>query len=127
MPPPSTAGCLRSTSASVGWSRVSVAGRDHDIGPLSHGRNPCVAQLSGGPGRYTHRGQPIGAGIGPAGNGQFISVDRDTSGGRLGLSFQRIRFDDDAFFSRFTQANAFAFDRNALPQQATQLVFRTRE
>lgn len=123
----STARCPQSTSASVGWSRVSGAGRDHDIGPLPYRRNPCVAQLSGGPGRYTHWGQPIGAGIGPAGNGQFISVDRDTSGGRLGLSFRRIRFDDDAFFSRFTQANAFAFDRDALPQQATQLVFQTHQ
>ena len=64
-----------------------------------------------GPG-YTHRGQPIGAGIGPGGNGQFISVDRYTSGGRLGLSFQRIRFDDDAFFLRFTRADAFAFESN---------------
>lgn len=64
-----------------------------------------------GPG-FTHRGQSLGAGIGPAGNSQFVGLDRYTARGRWGVSFQRIRFDDDAFFRRFTRADAFAFDRH---------------
>lgn len=47
---------------------------------------------------YTQRGQLLGAGIGPGANSQVLGVDRYSAAGRWGVSLQRVRFDDDAFF-----------------------------
>lgn len=47
---------------------------------------------------YTHRGQMLGAAIGPGGSSQFVSLDRYTGGGRWSFSFERVRYNDDAFF-----------------------------
>ena len=88
---------------------VTTLGRSRTVGVRA---SPVyLVDPAVGPG-FTHRGQSLGAGIGPAGNGQFIGLDRYTARGRWGVSFQRIRFDDDAFFRRFTRADAFAFERH---------------
>ncbi len=50
---------------------------------------------------YTQRGQMMGAHIGPGSNSEFIGLDRYTSGGRMGVYFERVRFDDDAYFENF--------------------------
>lgn len=50
---------------------------------------------------YTHRGQLIGAGIGPGSQSQYVGVDRYTTSGRWGVYLQRVRFNDDYFFDNF--------------------------
>jgi len=50
---------------------------------------------------YTHRGQLLGAGIGPGSQSQFFAADRYDQNGRMGVFLQRVRFDDDAYFSSF--------------------------
>jgi hypothetical protein len=50
---------------------------------------------------YTHRGQLLGADIGPGSNSEYISVDRFDGFGRIGVYFERIRYDDDAYFANF--------------------------
>lgn len=48
---------------------------------------------------YTHRGQPLGASIGPGSNAQYLGLDRYTAQGRIGLFLERVRYDDDYAFS----------------------------
>ncbi len=48
---------------------------------------------------YTHKGQLVAAHIGPAGQSQFIGLDRYYRTGRWSLSFSRVRFNDDYFFA----------------------------
>lgn len=50
---------------------------------------------------YTHRGQLLGAAIGPAANSQFVGVDRYAAWGRWGLFLERVRYNDDFFYDRF--------------------------
>jgi hypothetical protein len=53
---------------------------------------------------YTHRGQLLGASMGPGSQSQYLGLDRFDAHGRLGLFLQRIRFDDDAYFTSFRTA-----------------------
>jgi hypothetical protein len=48
---------------------------------------------------YTQRGQLVGAWIGPGGNSQFLGLDRYSKGGRWSIFLERVRYDDDFFFS----------------------------
>jgi hypothetical protein len=48
---------------------------------------------------YTHRGQIIGAGIGPGGNSQYIGLDHYGPSGRLGLYLERQVHDNDAYYT----------------------------
>ncbi len=50
---------------------------------------------------YTHRGQLMGAWIGPGSNSEYLGVDRFDRHGRLGIFLERVRFDDDAYFRLF--------------------------
>lgn len=54
---------------------------------------------------YTHRGQLLGATIGPGSNAQFIGLDRYTRHGRYGLFGERIRYDDDYSFQALKSVN----------------------
>lgn len=45
---------------------------------------------------WTHRGQPLGAGIGPGGQRQFARLDRLGSTWRLGAFIERMRWNNDA-------------------------------
>jgi hypothetical protein len=51
---------------------------------------------------YTQRGQVIGAGVGPGGEGQSFRLDWYRRWGSLGGYVQRQRQNDDAYFARFT-------------------------
>jgi hypothetical protein len=44
---------------------------------------------------YTQLGQPIGASFGPGGSSQWLAVDRVWPRGSLGLTFNRIRWNED--------------------------------
>jgi hypothetical protein len=48
---------------------------------------------------HTHRGQLLGAPIGPGSESQFLGVDVFWRAGRTGLSVERVRYDDDAYYS----------------------------
>jgi hypothetical protein len=50
---------------------------------------------------YTHRGQLLGAAIGPGGSSQFLGVDRYSPAGRIGIQVERVRYDNDAYYDRF--------------------------
>jgi len=44
---------------------------------------------------YTQLGLPIGASFGPGGSSQWLAVDRIWSGGAIGVTFNRIRWNED--------------------------------
>jgi hypothetical protein len=52
---------------------------------------------------YTNNGQILGAGIGPGANSDQIEFKYYKPDGALGFDFQRVRFNDDYFFSNFVQ------------------------
>jgi hypothetical protein len=53
---------------------------------------------------YTHKGQILGAGIGPGGNSQYIGIDRYSPSGRIGLYVERQVHDNDAYYT-WAEAN----------------------
>jgi hypothetical protein len=57
---------------------------------------------------YTHRGQMLGAGIGPQAESQFLAADLLTAGGRFGLYLERVLRNERYFWDRV--APAFAHD-----------------
>lgn len=54
---------------------------------------------------YTHQGQLLGAGIGPASNSNWISFHLYTPTSRFGLEAERIRFNDDYLVRRYAGQN----------------------
>jgi hypothetical protein len=52
---------------------------------------------------YTHRGQLLGAGIGPGSDMQIVGADWLADWGRSGLFLQRTRFDDDAYYANYAR------------------------
>jgi hypothetical protein len=50
---------------------------------------------------YTHRGQLLGAAIGPGSDAQFLGADLFDARGRSGLSVERIRYDEDRYYQRW--------------------------
>src|SRR5690606_34380342 len=48
---------------------------------------------------HTHRGQLLGAPIGPGSEAQFIGADVFWDHGRSSLSVERVRYDDDAYYA----------------------------
>ncbi len=57
--------------------------------------SPTVAQ------GWTHRGQPLGSGLGPGGQRQYASLDREGAVWRLGAFLERLRVNDDAMYREF--------------------------
>lgn len=47
---------------------------------------------------YTHRGQVIGAAIGPGGSSQWLAADWVGRGWKAGVTAQRVRWENDAYF-----------------------------
>lgn len=52
---------------------------------------------------HTHRGQLLGAPIGPGSEAQFIGADLFWSRGRTSFSIERVRYDDDAYYAVWGQ------------------------
>lgn len=50
---------------------------------------------------WTHRGEPLGSGVGPGGQRQLISLDRETPRWSIGGFVERIRWNDDAMYRIF--------------------------
>jgi hypothetical protein len=53
---------------------------------------------------YTHRGQLLGAWIGPGGDSQYLGVDLFSPNGSSGLFLERVRRNDAVFYTRFRGA-----------------------
>jgi hypothetical protein len=51
---------------------------------------------------YTHRGQVLGAAIGPGSSSQFLGVDDIRGTTRLGVVVGRIRWEDEAYYQQIT-------------------------
>lgn len=60
---------------------------------------------------YTHRGQILGAGIGPGSNAQLLGVDRYETWGRAGLFAARQVHDNDAFYA-WAEVNDATYDQH---------------
>ncbi len=60
---------------------------------------------------YTHRGQILGAGVGPGGNAQSIGFDLYAEWGGGGVLVQRKVHDNDAYWE-WAQVNGATFDRH---------------
>ncbi|MBI4544735.1 MAG: hypothetical protein HY703_06055 [Gemmatimonadetes bacterium] len=56
---------------------------------------------------YTHRGQILGAAIGPGSESQILGADVLTGWGRLGLYGQRVGYDDDAYHETWAENYGF--------------------
>lgn len=59
---------------------------------------------------YTHRGQVLGAPVGPGGSGQWAAADYLGRRGRVGITAGRIRWSTDAFYDspqRFTRMRGY--------------------
>ncbi|MGH7477131.1 MAG: capsule assembly Wzi family protein [Longimicrobiales bacterium] len=52
---------------------------------------------------YTHRGQLLGAAIGPGSGAQFLALDRFDPGGSLGVFIERVRHNTDTYHSVWSQ------------------------
>ena len=63
--------------------------------------NPTLYVHDFAEGGYTHKGQLLGAAIGPGGQSQYLGIDRYTETGRWGVFIQRVRFNDDYLFQNF--------------------------
>jgi hypothetical protein len=50
------------------------------------------------PGGYTHRGEPVGAMVGPGGSGQWFAADWLRGEGRVGAFLGRTRWANDAYY-----------------------------
>ena len=55
---------------------------------------------------HTHRGQLLGAPIGPGSEAQFLGADVFWSQGRSSFSIERVRYDEDAFYAVWGQNQA---------------------
>jgi hypothetical protein len=54
---------------------------------------------------HTHRGQLLGAPIGPGSESQFIGTDVFWRHGRSSVSVERVRYDDDAYYAVWAQVH----------------------
>lgn len=59
---------------------------------------------------YTNLGQIMGAYIGPGSNAHHLKLQYFTPKGRIGINFDRVRFNDDYFISNFSGNSSFEND-----------------
>jgi len=56
---------------------------------------------------HTHRGQLLGSSVGPGSDAQFAAIDWFTGASRIGVFFERVRWDEDGY--RVHHARAYGF------------------
>lgn len=64
----------------------------------------------GGGADYTHQGQLLGASIGPGADTQYLAVDAFTPWGRIGGYFERVRRNEEIYWSRFADSETVDHD-----------------
>jgi hypothetical protein len=62
---------------------------------------------------YTHRGQLLGAGVGPGASAQWLATDHVTRSSAVGLFLGRVRWENDALYDQ-QNANFFRHDVSTL-------------
>ena len=75
--------------------RLDQPGQRSDRDPQDLYTSPTVAQ------GWTHRGEPLGSGLGPGGQRQYLSLDREGRTWRLGGFLERARWNGDALYREF--------------------------
>jgi hypothetical protein len=75
---------------------------------------PLFYASGGVPQGYTHRGQVLGAAIGPGASSQWAGVDYEAAAWQLGLFGGRIRWDNDAYYRQWTGRSEVAHDVSVL-------------
>lgn len=73
---------------------------------------------------YTHRGQVLGAGIGPGSSQISVAIDRFASWGKAGLSAFRTVYDNDRYYRRPNLGTDFLSHEVESSIQADAMVFR---
>lgn len=86
-------------SAEISHLSDDVSHRDLGRGLQTYYVSPHVPQ------GHTHEGQLLGAPIGPGSEAQFIGLDVFWRAGRTGLSVERVRYDDDAYYAVWAQVH----------------------
>jgi hypothetical protein len=82
--------------------RINLEATDLEQSPSFQDRHVGVWYTSNAvPQGFTHRGQVLGAAIGPGASAQWLSIDRLQQPWRLGLFLQRIRWNTDALSVSF--------------------------
>src|SRR5690606_33713530 len=87
-------------SAEISHLSDPLADRNAGRGIHTYYVSPHVTQ------GHTHRGQLLGAPIGPGSEAQFIGADVFWSRGRSSFSIERVRYDEDAFYAVWGQNQA---------------------
>jgi hypothetical protein len=62
---------------------------------------------------YTHRGQVLGASIGPGSSSQWLAIDAIRTGHSVGVFFGRIRWDTEAYYYSPTSVTYYSYDASA--------------
>lgn len=79
-------------SLSIEATRLDQSGTRADVVPNDFYTSPGIIQ------GWTHRGQPLGAGLGPGGQHQAVRVNRAGRAWRLSAFAERVRRNEDAMF-----------------------------
>ncbi|MCV9387246.1 capsule assembly Wzi family protein [Reichenbachiella ulvae] len=79
----------------VNYEFTTLSANQNQILPANS--NPPYYVHAHVPGGYTNQGQIMGAGIGTGSNGSVLSFNWYHTDGKLGLTYSRIRFNDDYF------------------------------
>ena len=103
-----TLGFQQVFAGDVRWYRVRGEMTSLSVAPPRTHRPtwPWYVHAAGG---YTHRGQLLGAGIGPGSDSQFLGADVFTTYGRHGVHLERVRYDEDAY-QRFPNMTFYMHD-----------------
>jgi len=83
------------------WGELTALGGSPKA-PADGGRNAFYTDERV-PQGHTHRGQLLGAAIGPGSDAQILGVDLFSDWGKIGLFAERIRRDEDAYFTVWTR------------------------
>lgn len=97
-----TLGFQKVTPAGQRWFRLRGELTNLHKHTLSKGRRAPVSYYTHGDilQGYTHRGQLLGAGIGPGADSQYLGADLFTARGRIGVYAERIRRNEGVYYRR---------------------------
>lgn len=119
----------------LGFQKVAVLGPRwiRVYGELAHlTGSPTLPRDGGGvsfythpgvPQGHTHRGQLLGAAIGPGSDAQILGADLFFDWGRIGVFGERVRRDDDAYYAVWTRYYAARAHDLELTAGVRQLLF----
>ncbi|HEY0021077.1 MAG TPA: capsule assembly Wzi family protein [Longimicrobium sp.] len=105
-----TVGAQWAAPAGAGLVRVQAEATTLEQTPRAGKRVASFYTSRAVPQGYTHRGQVLGAAIGPGGSGQWLAADYVRPGWRAGALAGRIRWENDAMYRLAPQPSPNAHD-----------------